>query len=132
MTVVQYEMFLYKVEIILYHIYIIFFREIALWKLILTGGRPAAPCLHPVHIYVLYGSESVEYDRAQLWYRGISFKMSQSFLNKHVKALIYLDETISSSRLKRIVSEYDKIVESLDIFNYNFKFYNGYRIIMIT
>ena len=58
--------------------------------------------------------------------------MTQSFLNKYVKTLSQSDEIISSSQLKIIVSEYDKVVESVDTFNHYFKFYNGIRIVMLV
>ena len=58
--------------------------------------------------------------------------MTQSLLNKHVKTLAYSDETISSSQLKIIVSEYDKVVAAVDVFNHYFKFYSGIRIIMLA
>lgn len=57
--------------------------------------------------------------------------MTQSFLNNYVKELT-LQEEISSSQLNKLISEYDKIVESVDIYNYQFTFYNGFRIITIV
>ena len=58
--------------------------------------------------------------------------MTQSMLNYYVKTLAQSEEEISSDQLNKLISEYDRIVESVDIFNYFFKFYNGYRIIMIA
>ena len=42
------------------------------------------------------------------------------------------EETITSSQLKIIVSEYDKVVAAVDVYNHHFKFYSGIRIIMLS
>ena len=57
--------------------------------------------------------------------------MSQSYLNDYVKELAYSKEKISSSQLENLILEYDKIVESVSIFNYYLRVYNGLRILMI-
>ena len=58
--------------------------------------------------------------------------MSQSMLNYYVKTLAQTKEEISSNELNKPISEYDKIVESVDIFNHYFKVYNGYRILVMA